>query len=99
METFTLLCWNTFNYQRNTFDWLITQSHKGAKSKILIIALLCKWQVFQNLITNSSRSFIKICKAWLKHEGNKHAKQLKLLNASHARVCKNKELAEKMAGF
>ena len=26
---------------RNTFDWLVTQSHKGAKSEIPIISLVC----------------------------------------------------------
>ena len=43
--------WNTFNHQnncRNTFDLLVTQSYKGAKSDILIISLVCRWWALQN---------------------------------------------------
>ena len=41
-----VFAWNIFNYYnncRNTFGWPVTQSHRGAKSEILIISLVCRW--------------------------------------------------------
>ena len=42
---------NSQNHCRNKFCWHVTQSHRGAKSEILIISIVCRWQVFQNLVT------------------------------------------------
>ena len=44
---------NSKNHCRNTFCWCVIQSHRGAKSEILIISFVCRWQVFQNLVTYS----------------------------------------------
>ena len=46
--------WNDLIYQNNfinTFGWLMTQGHMGINSKILIVSLVCRWLVFQNLVT------------------------------------------------
>ena len=46
---------DTSNYQnfcRNTLDLIIGLSYKAANLDILTIPLVCRWQVFQNWVTN-----------------------------------------------